>query len=186
VVAAVTVTELDEESLPGEYAATFRPTSVGRWQVKVDPVAPNPHELPPWREPVEVISLVQFDPVSYLAGVSVELTSPVAASGAVSLYQGDAYQAAESRTLAWNLPATPNLLGAAVTLTISVHGVTVTSVASVSNAGESTQTVAASLTPEQTASLPPRIGTFDLAAILSNGHPVTLGRGRVYVTADVP
>lgn len=115
VVATVTVTELDEESLPGEYAATFRPTSVGRWQVKVDPVAPNSHELPPWREPVEVISLAQFDPFVYLGGVAVTLASPISDDGDITLYQGNGYVAVLSRQLSWSSAAWPNLTGATIT-----------------------------------------------------------------------
>ena len=139
-----------------------------------------------FEETVQVVTAAQRDPAAYLASQNLTIATPSPDSGSFTLYQGDDYQAAESRQLIWNLTGAPDLTGATVTLTIVSSAGSLTKTATLSDEGESTQVVTVTLTVTQTASLRSGVLAYDLSATLANGNVVTLARGKVTVKADVP
>lgn len=182
---ATTATCTVTENASGTYRIAFTPTAVGvwhvTWSVSVD------GETVRFEETVQVVTASQADPMAYLTGLNLAIPFPSPDSGDFTIYQGDDYQAAESRQLVWNLAGAPDLTGATVTLSIVSSSVTLTKTATLSDEGEATQVVIVTLTDTQTATLYPSEATsYDLSAVLANSNVVTLARGQVRVKEDVP
>lgn len=180
---ATTATATVTENASGTYRISFTPTVVGiwhcTWSVTVD------GETVRYEETVQVVTAAQSNPVQYLAGSAVTVTSPVASSGDISLIRGDDYGSAESRAIEWNLTGAPDLTGATVAVTITIKTDTLTKAGTISQAGESTQVVSVDLTDTETAafndSTSVSVGTVALVATLANGHIVTLADGTVRI-----
>lgn len=117
---------------------------------------------------------------------SATVSSPVATTGTVTIYQGDDYATADGRELSWSIDGAPDLTGATVTLTIDSRNIdAITITCSVTNAGDPTQLVVAELSDTDTAALLTEITKYDLSAELANGSMVTLARGTIVVMKDM-
>lgn len=182
---ATTATPTVTEVSGGDYVVTLTPDDTGVWSVRWSVVVDG--ETVRYGEIVQVVTAAQYDPVQALAGASITLVSPVAASADVTLYAGDDYASSEARALVWTLTGAPDLTGATVTWLAAWHSGTLSQAGVVSDAGEAAQTVTVQLTDTQTAALPAaEIVRYDLGATLANGNKVTLARGAVRVVGDMP
>ena len=181
---ATTASPTVTENASGTYRIAFTPTVVGVWHVTWSCSVDG--ETVRYEETVQVVTAAQRDPAAYLASQNLTIATPSPDSGSFTLYQGDDYQAAESRQLIWNLTGAPDLTGATVTLTIVSSAGSLTRTATLADEGESTQVASVTLTDTQTASLDTGATEYDLSAVLSNGNVVTLARGKVIVKPDVP
>lgn len=178
--ATVTVTEVSG----GRYVLSFAPSSVGTWfvtwSVSVD------GETVRYEETVQVVTASQDDPVAYLRAQSLTVQAPTLTSDNIQLYQGDDYQTAESRQLIWQLDGAPDLTGATATLRVSNRSASVEVTGTISDAGESSQTVTVALTAAQTNLFDGGdVTKYDLSADLANNHHVTLARGNVAVVREI-
>src|SRR5262245_57526821 len=108
------------------------------------------------------------------------LTSPLAPSGAVHLFRGDDYFAADGRALTWTDPGTawPDLTGAAVRF--RVHPAAQDTLAlDVAATVQSADVVRVELTAAQTGGLAAAVYRYALVATLAGGHVVTLARAQL-------
>ncbi len=121
-----------------------------------------------------------------LGAASVTVTSPVAESGSLTIYQGDDYAAAEGRGLTFNVEDTAHVLGlddpaAEVRLNLTQASWTATSVTSTASGYtvvfEPSSAETAVLTQDQ---------QYELEATTAAGHIVTLARGIATVVHDIP
>ena len=115
-----------------------------------------------------------------IGAVSVTITSPVAASGAITVLRGDDYLLVDGRELSFTGTNWPSIIGATVVLrvltpTVTSYSATVTGAAACYVA----------LTDTQTEALTPGVYSYDLQATLSNASVVTLQQGTFTVQADV-
>jgi hypothetical protein len=179
---ATTATPTVTEVGSGRYVLSVTPAATGIWHLawSVDVDGENVR----YEDVLDVATAQQANPVHYLSGQTNEVVSPVAESGTVTVSQGDDYDSAEAQALPWNLEGKSDLTGAVVTLTIASRSVTITQAGTISNPAAATQTVTVELTAAQTAQPYPGTGRYDLAAVLANGHALTLARG-VTVTKDM-
>ena len=125
------------------------------------------------------------------SGTAVSVVNPVASTGALTLIRGDDYGSTPGNLPQWSSDSWPDLTGATVefsakserTGTVDLDGISMT----VTDAGESTQTVSVTLTDTQTAALSPgvRAYLFDIQATLSGGEKRTLVRDYITVQEDV-
>lgn len=181
---AVTVSEVSGQS--GYYSASLTPDAVGSWTV----VLSVDHSGYTYRfiESFAVVTAQQADPAAYIAAGDIEMVSPVAASGDVTLYQSDTYDADDSRSLDWSTTDAgtwPALTSATISLVIR-HAITadsLTASGSVTTPTGSTKAVRVELTASQTASLDPGVYTYQVIATLSGGNVVTLATGALTVIA---
>lgn len=124
--------------------------------------------------------------MSALGAAEVTVTSPVAASGAVTIYAGDDYAAAHGRSLAFDVADAAHALGldapaAVVRFKCRQATWTATSVAS-TGAG---YTVTFEPSAAQTAVVTVR-QTYELEAVLADGDVVTLATGALLAVRDIP
>lgn len=182
---ATTATPTITEDASGRYVLSVRATALGIWYVTWSTDVDG--ETVSYEETLQVVTAQQYDPVAYYASASVTLAVPVASTGAITLYQGDDYAAADSRTLSWSLTGAPSLSGAAITWKLVDNDGTEALTKSASVSGSSPQIVTVALTDDDTTTLDPsgrKQYRYDLAAVLGSGNKVTLARGSVTVKPD--
>lgn len=115
-----------------------------------------------------------------LSPSTITVTSPVAASGNVTVYQGDDQQAVDSRSLDWSVSNWPDLTGASVALVGQFEAnpaVTLLATGSVTTPSGSGKTVRVELTHDQTDALRPGTWKIQVVATLASGHVATLVGG---------
>ncbi len=112
---------------------------------------------------------------------AVTIVSPVASSCNITLMDGDDYLAADGRSLDFIFAGQPSLTGATIALRVQVGGTVVTLAGSVL----SSVACRVEVTSTQVASIGVGIWTYDLSAVLGNGHTVTLASAALTVVADV-
>lgn len=184
--ATVATDEAVTETSGGGYVLAFTPTTSGTWYATWSVVVDG--ETVRFEEIVRVVTSQQDDPVSAFTTASVTLTSPVAETGAIELYQGDDYATADSRSLSWSLTGAPSLSGATITWKLRDQTGTTALTKTATVSGSSPQIVRVQLTDDDTTSLTPsgaKQYRYDLAAVLSNGNKATLARGSATVKTDV-
>ncbi len=119
--------------------------------------------------------------------VAVTVLGPVATSGDITIVRGDSYQLPE-RALEWQTSdeATwPDLTGASITFTARYKSSELTTTGAVIVATGATKQVRVELTALETDALAVAHYTFDVEAVLDNGHIITLVQnGRMTVLAD--
>lgn len=118
--------------------------------------------------------------------LSVTVTSPVASSGAITIYAGDDYDAAHGREISLAVTDATHALGLddpAAVVSLKCPQATWTGTA-VSTAGG--YTVTFEPTAAQTAVLTIARQTYELEATLADGDVVTLATGTLTVHADIP
>lgn len=119
----------------------------------------------------------------------ITVVNPVAANGDISVIRGDDYLAADGRDLQWADPTWQDLTGATVTFTSrSAEGSSalgVTQACTIITPSGTGKRIRLELTDDQTRLHVADEYKFDIRAVLSNGHMVTLVRGRMYVAEDV-
>jgi hypothetical protein len=111
---------------------------------------------------------------------TVTITAPVASDGDVTLTRGDDYYDADDRALEWTTSDSatwPVLTSATITFAARIGGQTLTKAGSVVQATGANKSVRVELASADTASLKPGHWTYDVQAVLSNGHSVTLQAG---------
>lgn len=198
---ATTATPTITHVANGIYDIAVDLDTVGNWSVEYSVMVDGETVL---FEPqiVNVVTPAQADPLAapvagYADGTAgarlyrigtgtVQVSAPVAESGAVTIVQGDDYAADTGSALEWALTNAPDLTDAAwVRLMLIQNGGPVVTVdCAVSGAGTATQTVTAELTAAQTASLDVKVTTFRARAQLANGRMRTLVSGPVRVLED--
>lgn len=137
----------------------------------------------------QVVSFDPYDPSALgLTATPVTVTSPVAASGTLTLVRGDDYFSADlSRAILFSSSSWPNLAGA-LAVTLTVRTVATLGDALLFTKGDSgalrvvglgAQTVGFEPTYLDTAGVVPGTRTmkYDVQATLANGHIVTLAYG---------
>lgn len=110
-------------------------------------------------------------------------------SGTVTVYQGDTYDADDSRALVFTLTGAPDLAGAVVTLLVSWGFGSFSKSGTAATVDEDTQSVTVELTSAETDALPPSPVEATYALIAhwtSNDHTVTLQRGTWLTVAALP
>lgn len=122
-----------------------------------------------------------------IGSLAVTVTSPVADSGTVNLYSGDDYDATHGRELSFAVADATHALGlddplAVVKLKASQATFTATSATSSAEG----YTVVFEPTAAETALLTVARQSYELEATLADGDVVTLARGSLVVTADIP
>lgn len=123
--------------------------------------------------------------LSQLAGMNIQLVSPIADDGVISIVRGDDYAAVDGRAVDLkNEEGTwPDLTGATITLTAKLDTETLTTTGQVVTPVGS-QHVQIELTSAET-DLKPGIWDYDIQATLASGNIVTLQIGRIQVFQDV-
>ena len=124
--------------------------------------------------------------MSVFGAADVTVTSPVAASGTITVYAGDDYASADARAITVTVPDAGHVLGlddvgAVVKLKATQATWTAPSVASTTDG----YTVTFEVTAAQTAAIT-RTQHYELEATLANGHVVTLAGGSLVARADIP
>ena len=117
-----------------------------------------------------------------IGALSVTVTAPVAADGAIQIIRGDDYLQTDGRSLSFAITSGPSIAGGTVALRVRV------SEAVVEYAGVITGAAACyvQLTTAQTSLLPGSSDyPYDLQATLSNNSIVTLQQGQLSVVGDV-
>lgn len=121
--------------------------------------------------------------------IQVTVTSPVAETGAVEVFIGDSYQAADGRALQWAATGWPDLTGASITFevhrTVSPYRAVLQTAGVVTVAGAATQEVRVELTGTLTAGLVRGNYDYEVVATLASGGVLTLVRGPFYAKGEV-
>lgn len=202
-----TVTIATVSGQSGDYGATFTPTAVGRWKLKVT-CAHNGYTYR-WEETLDVLTPAQADPAAALASTvsavetiagritpervarldlittgRITTRQPVAVDGTISLRPGESYLAADGRQIDVTSDGWPGLDGATIIFTITALGAaaaTVSKTASTVAATAPDQTVRIELTTAETALLS-RTGVYrySIDAVIS-GDPYHLASDSVAV-----
>lgn len=180
-VLSLTATDLGD----GYYRMTFTPSSVGV-HVWIGESSSGIPVLFAW----DVVTAQQADPAAYIAAGDITMVSPVSATGDVTLYEADSYDADESRSLDWSTTDAgtwPTLTSATIALK-AVHGQTgktISASGSVVTPTGATKQVRVELAPADTAGKP--IGEYDyqVIATLTNSHVVTLEAGTLTLTERI-
>jgi len=116
----------------------------------------------------------QLARISSIGDAEVTVTSPIASTGLVTLTPGDAYLAADGRSLLWSSNGWLGLTGATLVWQVTVNRVEHNYPASLLNS----KTVELELTAEQTAAMVWRgVRRYELLAALPSGATVTLASG---------
>jgi hypothetical protein len=125
--------------------------------------------------------------IAAVSGADVTVISPVAATGAVTIYQGDDYAASEARQLSFLVADAGHAIdmdaGAAV---VSLKMVQATWTASSVTSTTAGYTVTFEPTAAQTAALTMARQRYELEVVLAGGHVVTLATGSVSLVDDIP
>jgi hypothetical protein len=122
-----------------------------------------------------------------LSAASVTITSPVAASGAITIYAGDDYDAAHGRQLAFTVADAGHALAldaaqAVVRFKCSQAAWTASTVTSTADG----YTVTFEPTAAQTAALTIARQSYELEAKLADGDVCTLATGTLVVRKNIP
>jgi hypothetical protein len=129
-----------------------------------------------------VVTAAQADPAGALSGATIETGSPVAVTGEVDIYRGDAYATADSRELPWEITGSlaltlPDLTGATITL-YATHlenkRASFTASGSVVTPTGATREVLVQLTSAQTDDLLDGDYAYSVVAVPTSGRPLTL------------
>ena len=118
-----------------------------------------------------------------IGALAVTITSPVAASGTITVYAGDDYDSGDSRAITASVAVAdvPSLTGATVLLKCAQATWTATSCTS----DGSNWTITFEPAAAETAALKGR-QSYELEATLASGHVVTLATGTLVAVADIP
>ena len=114
-----------------------------------------------------------------LSSASITITAPVGTANTITLVRGDDYRAADGRSLDFTSASWPDLIGAAVSMKVKSSDVD-TIAGSVVDAS----TIRIEVTAAQTEAIGTGRWDYDISAVLSNTHVVTLVSGIVVVTPD--
>lgn len=121
-----------------------------------------------------------------LGAANITVTAPVAASGTVTLYQGDDYDAAHGRGVAFAVADDVHALGldaVGAVVSFKCAQATWTGTATETEAG---YTLVFEPTAAQTGALTMRRQGYEVEAVLADGDVVTLATGTLAVERDVP
>ncbi len=124
--------------------------------------------------------------VQALGAREVVATSPVAASGELTIYRGDDYVAAEGRALGFDLPDPLHLLlldQKEAEVRLDAPGVTWVATDVIQTPAGYRATFEP--TAEETAALT-HSGTYEVEATTGSGHKATLATGALTVRRDIP
>ena len=122
------------------------------------------------------------------AGGSVTVVAPVAASGDVTVYQGDDYANVDGRALDWSGTTWPDLTAATILFLVRAQtGAAFSKAGTVVSAGGATQTVRVELTDDETALLEawPAESELRIRATLASGGKATIVDSTLSVIEDV-
>lgn len=162
----------------GTYMASFETATADKWGMVV--VYNAGGVVRRFTGTFTVITAAQADPAGALAGATIVTGSPVAVTGEVDIYRGDAYASADARQLPWEITdasTIPDLTGATVTL-YATHtankSVSFVASGSVVTPTGSTRNVIVQLTSEQTVALLDGEYAYSVVATPASGRPFTL------------
>ena len=135
-----------------------------------------------------IVSTRGADPAAYISAGDMTMVSPVSASGDVTIYESDSYDADETRSLDWSTTDAgtwPTLTAATIDLrAVSAStGKTITATGSVVTATGATKQAPVELAPSDTAGKPSCDYDYQVIATLSNAHVVTLASGTLTLTS---
>jgi hypothetical protein len=120
-----------------------------------------------------------------MGAADITLTSPVAASGVLTIYQGDDYATEEARQIIFAVADAAHALlldGGTVSLKLREATWEATDIAETASG----YNVVFEPTSVQTAVLTKPSQNYELEAVLANGHVVTLATGKAVLVADIP
>lgn len=120
-----------------------------------------------------------------IGSLAVTVTSPVADSGAITLYQGDDYSAAHGRDLSFTKADAGHALGLDTATVRLKTGQTTWTASSVVET-EAGYTMTFEPTAAQTRALTVRRQGYELEAVLADGDVVTLAAGTLAIMKDIP
>lgn len=118
-----------------------------------------------------------------LRTASITITGPVTSTGRVSVIKGDDYSADDGRSLDWTSASWPTLTSGSATIYLYTPGETSASY-TYSLTIIDAATVRLELTANQTSSMSARNYIYEIIAVLSNGHTVTLVQGSEFNVTD--
>jgi hypothetical protein len=121
--------------------------------------------------------------VSLLGSTEITVISPITDSGNINIIAGDTYDADDGRAIIWSESGDgwPDLTGATVTIDSGAWS----HACSVSDAGSDSQSVVLELTAVESAAMTAGSRSYQLRAVLSNSHVITLATGMMNIEAQL-
>ena len=134
-----------------------------------------------------VIANTEDDLVSLFGAATVEITSPVASSGTITLYAGDDYPQAHARQISVAVADASHALGLDAALaTVKLKCAQATWEAASVTSTTDGYTVTFEPTAAETSALTLTRQAYELEATLADESVVTLARGTLVVVPDIP